>query len=287
MKVEVTLKQLLEAGVHFGHQTHRWNPKMGRFIFGARNGVYIIDLEHTIKYLQAAADFFSGLLSQGKEVLFVGTKHQAKETVRQVAESCGMPYVTERWLGGTLTNFETIRKSIARLEEVEKMEEEGTLKFFTKKEAASLNKERSKLVKNLEGIRNLRRLPGALFVIDSGAEQIAVREANKLEIPVVALIDTNSDPDCVTYPIPGNDDAIRSIKLITTTVGQIVMSSRQAYLQVRAAEAAKEAKEDQSDVKGQESTIDAEADAGASGEDDNEGGDDVKGKTPPASLKRR
>lgn len=236
MKLELTIKQLLEAGVHFGHQTQRWNPKMRRYIFGSRNGIYIVDLEKTLKCVQEACTFLGEVAKGGSEVLFVGTKRQAKESIKEVAARCGMPYVVERWLGGTLTNFETIRRSITRMEELEKMAEEGTFKFFTKKEAAGLRKERDKLNKNLEGIRNLRRAPGALFVIDPKKEENAVNEAIKLGIPVVALIDTNSDPDKVTYPLPGNDDAIRSIKLISTTIGQAVLQARQAYLASRPAE---------------------------------------------------
>ncbi len=236
MKLELTLKQLLEAGVHFGHQTQRWNPKMRRYIFGSRNGIYIVDLEKTLKCLQEACTFLGEIAKNGSEILFVGTKRQAKESIKDVATRCKMPYVTERWLGGTLTNFETIRKSITRMEELEKMADEGTFKFFTKKEAAGLRKERDKLNKNLEGIRNLRRAPGALFVIDPKKEENAVKEAIKLNIPVVALIDTNSDPDMVTYPLPGNDDAIRSIKLISTTIGQAVMQARQTYLAAHPAE---------------------------------------------------
>ncbi|MBI4431504.1 MAG: 30S ribosomal protein S2 [Candidatus Omnitrophica bacterium] len=236
MKLDVTLKQLLEAGVHFGHQTERWNPKMQRFIFGARNGIYIVDLEKTLKCIESACVFLNELVSKGQEVIFVGTKRQAKDTIKDIAQQCGMHYVAERWLGGTLTNFETIRKSVARMEQLEKMAEEGTLKFFTKKEAAGLQKEREKLSKNLEGIRRLKRLPGALFIIDPKKEENAVKEAIKLNVPVVALIDTNSDPDLVTYPLPGNDDAIRSIRLIATIIGQVVSQARQNYLSTRPAE---------------------------------------------------
>ena len=224
------MKQLLEAGVHFGHQTHRWNPKMKPFIFGARNGIYIIDLEKTQSYLQTASDFLHDTVAGGKEVLFVGTKRQAQESVREAAEACGMPYVIQRWLGGTLTNFATIRKSVARMETLEKMAQDGTFQYLTKVEVNMLEKEREKLFKNLSGIRNLKRIPGALFVIDPGNEAIAVREAIRLEIPVVALVDTDCDPDLINYPIPGNDDAIRSVKLVTSLIGRVVSEARQVYL---------------------------------------------------------
>lgn len=236
MKLDVTLKQLLEAGVHFGHQTQRWNPKMRQFIFGSRNGIYIVDLEKTMKCMEEASDFLKQVVSTGAEVLFVGTKRQAKDSIKQIAGECGMPYVSERWLGGTLTNFETIRKSVSRMEEIEKMKEDGTIKFFTKVEAAGIQKEYEKLSKNLSGIRNLRKAPGALFIIDPKKEENAVKEAIKLGIPVIALIDTNSDPDMVTYPLPGNDDAIRSIKLITSIIGQVVANAHKTYLTTRPAD---------------------------------------------------
>ena len=209
---------------------------MQRFIFGARNGIYIVDLQKTLKCMEEASVFLNQVISSGAEVLFVGTKRQAKDSIKEVAVQCGMPYVAERWLGGTLTNFETIRKSVARMEELEKMKEDGTIKFFTKVEVAALQKEQEKLNKNLAGIRNLRKAPGALFIIDPKKEENAVKEAIKLGIPVVALIDTNSDPDMVTYPLPGNDDAIRSIKLITSMIGQVVANARQTYLATRPAE---------------------------------------------------
>jgi len=211
--VEVTIKQMLEAGVHFGHQTRRWNPKMKRFIFGERNGIYIINLEITLSALERALTFLKEIALSGRDILWVGTKKQAKQSLSEAAVSCGMPYVNERWLGGMLTNFDTVRKSIRRLDTIDKMEEDGSFEFVSKKEVGSLKKEREKLKKNLEGIRKMRKLPEAVFVIDSNNEEIAVREARKLGIPVVALIDTNCNPDVIDYPIPGNDDAIRAVKL--------------------------------------------------------------------------
>ena len=222
MGEEVTVKQLLEAGVHFGHQTKRWNPKMARYIFTNRNGVYIIDLEKTLTYLMTTCNFLRGVAEQGGVILFVGTKRQAQEAILEVAQSNRMPYVNQRWLGGMLTNFETIRKSVARLEEIEKMEAEGTYKFITKKEVAKLKTQQEKLIKVLAGIRNMKRFPNALFVVDPKKEEIAILEARRLGIPIAAIIDTNCDPDLIDYPIPGNDDAIRSIKLICSVISKAV-----------------------------------------------------------------
>ncbi|HNV85533.1 MAG TPA: 30S ribosomal protein S2 [Candidatus Omnitrophota bacterium] len=227
----VSLKQLLEAGVHFGHQTQRWNPKMARYIFGERNGIYIIDLEKTLANLGKACAFLKGVARQGGKILFVGTKKQAKEPIETGAKKCGMPFVNQRWLGGMLTNFETVRKSVARLKAIEKMEEEGTFNFITKKEAAHLQKEKAKLEKVLAGVRDMTSLPQAVFVIDPNVEEISVWEATKLGIPVVALIDTNSDPDLIIYPIPGNDDAIRAVKLICEVVTNQILEGRDQYLQ--------------------------------------------------------
>lgn len=225
------LKQLLEAGVHFGHQTKRWNPKMKPFIFGERKGTYIIDLEQTAHKIAEACDFLKEVSSQGSHILFVGTKRQAQETIAFEAARCGMFYVNQRWLGGLLTNFQTIRKSVERLKELQTMKTDGTFELLSKKEAAMLTKEMVKLQKNLSGIVEMARLPQALFVIDPKKETIAVREANKLSIPVVALIDTDCDPELIDYIIPGNDDAIRAIKLITSIVADAVIEGRQKLLE--------------------------------------------------------
>lgn len=223
----VTMKELLEAGVHFGHQTRRWNPKMRPYIFMERNGIHIIDLQKTLQMLERAYKAVRDASAEGEMVLFVGTKRQAKEAIREAAQSCGMPYVTERWLGGTLTNFQTIRMSVAKLEELDRMSQDGTYERLPKKEVLRLEKKRAKLGTLLEGIRDMTRLPGMLYVVDTKKEQIAVAEANKLEIPVVAIVDTNCDPDVVDYPIPGNDDAIRSISLITKVIARAVQEGRE------------------------------------------------------------
>jgi small subunit ribosomal protein S2 len=238
---QVTLKQLLEAGVHFGHQTKRWNPKMKRFIFGERNGIYIINLEETLACLERALDFIKKTASEGKDILWVGTKTQAKEAVREAAQQCGMPFVTERWLGGMLTNFETVRKSIQRLDAIDQMEKDGSFQFFTKKEVSQLKTEREKLDKNLVGVRNMKKIPAALFVIDSKKEEIAVKEAVKLGIPVAAVLDTNCDPDMADFPIPGNDDAIRAVKLFCETVSQTIQEGRKEFEKFVAEEKAREA----------------------------------------------
>jgi small subunit ribosomal protein S2 len=223
----VTMKQLLEAGVHFGHQTRRWNPKMKKFIFTARNSIYIIDLKKTTERIEKAYQLIIDRASSGESVLFVGTKKQAREAVTGEAQRCGMPYVTERWLGGMLTNFQTVRRSLRRLEEIEKMSKDGSFEKFTKKEVLKLEKERKKLDKNLGGIREINRLPGVVFVVDTKKEKIAVAEAKKLNIPIVAILDTNSDPDLVNYPIPGNDDAIKSIRLISRVIADAVLEGKE------------------------------------------------------------
>jgi small subunit ribosomal protein S2 len=223
----VTMKQLLEAGVHFGHQTRRWNPKMKKFIFTARSSIYIIDLKKTAERIDKAFQMVKEKAASGESILFVGTKKQAKEAVTSEAQRCGMPYVTERWLGGMLTNFMTVRHSLRRLEEIEKMSQDGSFEKFTKKEVLKLEKERKKLEKNLGGIRDMNRLPGAVYVVDTKKERIAVAEANRLSIPIVAILDTNSDPDLIDYPIPGNDDAIRSIRLITRLMADAVVAGKQ------------------------------------------------------------
>ena len=210
----VTMKQLLEAGVHFGHQSRRWNPKMKPFIYTERNGIYIIDLKKTLQLLREAYGFVRDMVAAGNKLLFVGTKKQAAEIIREAAESCGMYHVNHRWLGGMLTNFRTIRQSILRYIELEKMEEEGVLERYTKKEIARFMREKATLERNLKGVKNMETIPGALFVVDVHKEQIAVKEARKLKIPVIAVVDTNCDPDMVDYIIPGNDDAIRAIRLM-------------------------------------------------------------------------
>ena len=228
---ESLMKELLEAGVHFGHQTKRWNPKMKRYIFGEKNGIYIIDLEQTVKNLEQACQFLTNLTSEGKMVLFVGTKRQARRAVDAQAKRCGMPYVNQRWVGGMLTNFQTVRKSVSRLQKLEKMKTDGTFELLSKKEIATINKEIAKLRKYLEGVISMNKLPGALFIIDPKKEEIAIREANKLSIPVVAIVDTNCDPDKVDYPLPGNDDAIRAIELMTSKVADSVIGGRQMLLE--------------------------------------------------------
>lgn len=230
----VTLKELLECGVHFGHQARRWNPKMQKFIFAERNGVYIIDLQKTIKQVNAVYHFIRESVENGENILFVGTKRQAQDMVREQAERCGMFYITHRWLGGTLTNFETIKKSIRRLKRIDKMVEEKNFGTLVKKEIGKLMKEKAKLEKNLIGIKEMADLPGMIFIIDTKKESIAVAEAKKLGIPSVGIVDTNCDPDDVTYPIPGNDDAIRAIKLFSTIVADAVLDAKARVLEGRA-----------------------------------------------------
>ncbi len=223
----VSMKQLLEAGVHFGHQTRRWNPKMAPYIFTERNGIYIIDLQKTVKKLEEAYMFVRDVVSNGDTILFVGTKKQAQDSIKDEAERAGIHYVNARWLGGMLTNFKTIRRRIARLTQLRKMQEDGTFDALPKKEVIKLNLEIEKLEKFLGGIKNMDKLPGALFVVDPRKEKIAVAEAKKLGIPVVAIVDTNCDPDEVDYVIPGNDDAIRAVKLIAGAMANAVMEGRQ------------------------------------------------------------
>lgn len=223
----ISMKQLLEAGVHFGHQTRRWNPKMAPYIFTERNGIYIIDLQKTVRKVDEAYDFLRSVAEEGKSVLFVGTKKQAQEAIREEALKAGMFYVNERWLGGMLTNFTTIRKSINRLKEIEAMQEDGTFEVLSKKEVITLKREQEKLEKSLGGIKDMDKLPGALFVVDPRKEKIAVAEARKLDIPIVAIVDTNCDPDEIDYVIPGNDDAIRAVKLLTSRMADAVIEGRQ------------------------------------------------------------
>jgi small subunit ribosomal protein S2 len=225
----ITMKQLLEAGVHFGHQTKRWNPKMKPYIFGARNGIYIIDLQKTVGLARNALRFVSDAVAKGGSVLFVGTKKQAQDAIREEASRSGMFFVTNRWLGGTLTNFKTVKQGIERLKTIDKMKGDGTYERLPKKEVAQLEREREKLEKNLGGIKELSRLPSALFVIDTKKEHIAVHEANRLGIPVVAVVDTNCDPEGIEYVIPGNDDAIRSIRLFTGKVAEACIEGKARY----------------------------------------------------------
>jgi small subunit ribosomal protein S2 len=233
------IKQLLEAGVHFGHQTKRWNPKMKKFIFGSRSGIYIIDLEKTEECINKARDFLLDITSKGEYVLFVGTKKQAQEVMLEEAKRSGMYYVADRWPGGLLTNFSTIKKSINRLKEIERMREDGTFAKLTKKEVARLEKELAKLNKNFSGIVLMERMPKAVFVIDTSKEETAVKEARRLGIPIVALIDTNSNPDLVDYPIPGNDDATKSIKAVANIITDTIIEGRKKFLSYMAQEGVK------------------------------------------------
>ncbi len=225
----ITMKQLLEAGVHFGHQTRRWNPKMKPYIYGARNGIYIIDLQQTMKLFDVAYQFIVRMVSQGEEVLFVGTKRQAQATIEEEAKRCGMPYVNHRWLGGTLTNFKVIRSSVERLKKIEEMAAEGKLDLLPKKEVLRVQREYAKLERNVGGIKNMERLPGALYVVDPNHEEIAVKEARKLGIPIVAIVDTNCDPDLIDYVIPGNDDAIKAIRLFTSKIADACIEGREMH----------------------------------------------------------
>ena len=221
----VTMKNLLESGVHFGHQVKRWDPRMKKYIFSERNGIHIIDLQKTIVAIREAYEAVRKTTSEGKSVLFVGTKKQAQQTIQKEAERCGMFYINNRWLGGMLTNFSTIKKSLARLKKIEKMEVDGTFDNLTKKEIASLQKEKSKLEKNLGGIKEMKELPGILFIIDTRKEEIAIREARSLGIPIIAVVDTNCNPEGIDYPIPGNDDAIRAISLFTGVIANAVIEA--------------------------------------------------------------
>ena len=232
----VSMKQLLEAGVHFGHQTRRWNPKMAEYIFTERNGIYIIDLQKTVKKLEEAYSFVRTLSEEGKPVLFVGTKKQAQDSVREEAERAGAYYVNARWLGGMLTNFRTIRRRIDRLNQLKTMEEDGTFDLLPKKEVVKLRLEIEKLEKFLGGIKDMRQIPGALFIVDPRKERIAVAEAKKLGIPIVAIVDTNCDPDEIDYVIPGNDDAIRAVKLISATMANAIAEGREGRMGAAAAQ---------------------------------------------------
>jgi small subunit ribosomal protein S2 len=250
------MKQLLEAGVHFGHQTRRWNPKMKPFIFGSKNGIYIIDLQKTVKLFKKAYDFVRDLVSEGETLLFVGTKRQGQDSIEEESTRCGMPYVNHRWLGGMLTNFMTIKKGIDRLKGIETMIEDGRIENYTKKEALKLHKEKLKLEKNLGGIKNMDGLPGAVFVVDPKNERIAVNEARKLKIPVIAIVDTNCDPDEVDFIIPGNDDAIRAIRLFTSLFANASIEGKNLYEEkLRGAGAAEEALTDEEETVAEEEVV--------------------------------
>ena len=233
----ITMKELLEAGVHFGHQTKRWNPRMKEYIFGERNGIYIIDLQKTLKMFKEASKYVTDLTGQGKVILFVGTKRQAQDAIAEEANRCGMFYINQRWLGGLLTNWITVQKSVKRLQELDEMATDGRYELLTKKEVIRLERERKHLQANLAGIKNMRRLPDALFVVDSNNEAIAVKEARKLGIPVVAVVDTNCDPTVVDYVIPGNDDALRAIRLFTSKISDSVVEGVQMAGDKRASDA--------------------------------------------------
>lgn len=222
----VTMKELLESGVHFGHQVKRWNPKMKKFIFGERNGIHIVDLQKTLKGIEDVYTFVRNVASVGASLLFVGTKKQAQDAIAEEAQRAGTFYVNNRWLGGMLTNFSTVRKSIERLKKIETMKEDGTYNVLTKKEVSQLEKEREKLEKNLSGIKEMKSLPGAVFIIDPKKERIAVQEARRLAIPIIAIVDTNCDPDEIDYVIPGNDDAIRAVKLISSKIANAILEGK-------------------------------------------------------------
>ena len=227
--ISIGIKELLEAGVHFGHQTKRWNPKMKPFIFDARNGIHIIDLSKSLTQLEAACDYLASVVGKGGQILFVGTKKQAQEAVKESAKACGQLFVTERWLGGTLTNLKTLKRSLNRLKQIEKMEADGSINDYVKQEQSAIRREAARLVKNLDGVRNMEKFPSALFIVDIKREHNAVAEARKLKIPIVAIVDTNCDPNLVDYPISGNDDAIRSVRMILSTVTQTITQARAEY----------------------------------------------------------
>ncbi|MBF0465177.1 MAG: 30S ribosomal protein S2 [Nitrospirae bacterium] len=250
----VSMKELLEAGVHFGHQVKRWNPKMKKFIFGERNGIYIIDLQKTVKGMEEAYNFVKDVASTGKDVLFVGTKKQAQDAIAEEAARSGAYYINQRWLGGMLTNFITIKKSIEKLKKIETMKADGTFDVLPKKEVAALEKIRMKLQKNLGGIKDMKKIPGAVFVVDPRRENIAVMEARKLSLPVVSIVDTNCDPDLIDYVVPGNDDAIRAVKLVTSKIADAILEGK-AMLN-------KELVEQAEDVKIEEKIMQDEAEEG-------------------------
>jgi small subunit ribosomal protein S2 len=246
------MKQLLEAGVHFGHQTRRWNPKMAQFIFTERNGIYIIDLQKTVRKLEEAYNFVRDIAAEGQSLLLVGTKKQAQDAIREEAERVGMFFVNARWLGGMLTNFKTMRRRVERLNQLKKMEEDGTFDMLPKKEVIKLRGEIDKLVKYLGGVKDMNRLPGALFIVDPRKERNAIAEARKLGVPIVAIVDTNCDPDEIDYPIPGNDDAIRAIKLISQTMANAVLEGRQGQQGAAALDNGEPENTDENDEEGNE-----------------------------------
>ena len=239
----IGVKELLEAGVHFGHQTRRWNPKMKPFIFDARNGIHIIDLSKSAQQLNAACEYLAGVVRKGGQVLFVGTKKQAQETIKDAAKTCGQLHVTERWLGGTLTNFQTVKKSIGRMKQIEKMETDGSINDYGKQEQSMIRREHARQMKYFDGIRSMDRFPAAMFVVDVKREHNAVAEARRLKIPVVAIVDTNCDPDLVDFPVAGNDDAIRSVRLILSAIVQAVGEAKADYDSKRARKGAAPAEE--------------------------------------------
>lgn len=256
------LKKLLECGVHFGHQTRRWNPKMKKFIFGERSGIYIIDLEKTEDYLAKACDFAQSLAAQGGKVLFVGTKKQAQDVMATEASRAEMPYINSRWLGGLLTNFETVCKSLAKLRKLEQMAEDGTLENLKKKEVVKINKEKEKLIRDLGGIRDMMDLPSAIFVIDAKREEIAIKEAVRLGIPIIGLLDTNADPDLIDYPIPGNDDALKAIRYISAAIADSIIEGRKQFMESETIRKRKEDAGKQKDKKSEaveESAVEAVA----------------------------
>lgn len=244
VSADVNVRDLLGAGLHFGHQTKRWNPKMKRFIFDERNGIYIIDLAKSLAHLKEAQQFIYDTVGRGRKVLFVGTKKQAQDSIKEAASKLGQPYIVHRWLGGTLTNHQTVRQSVATMRELERQEEDGTIGGGSKKEAARLRRELTKLQRNLSGIADLEDMPGALFVVDVNREAIAVAEANRLKIPVVAILDTNCNPDNIDYPIPGNDDAIRAIQLVINTLSQTIQQASNEWAKIQAEEARRRAQEE-------------------------------------------
>lgn len=248
----ITMKQLLEAGVHFGHQTRRWNPKMKPFIFGERNGIHIIDLQQTLKYFEVAYEFAKSVTAEGGKILFVGTKKQAQDAIKEEAQRCGMPYVNFRWLGGTLTNFRTIRQSVEKLKRLETWFADGTIERFLKKERLIMERLKKKLERNLEGIKDMDSLPQALYVVDPVWEEIAVKEARKLGIPIIAIVDTNCDPDLIDYIIPGNDDAIRAVKLITSKIADACLEGQEIYKEKMLAMADKEVSFEEEMLKAEE-----------------------------------
>lgn len=267
----ISMKLLLEAGVHFGHQTNKWNPKMKPYIFGARNGIYIIDLQQTVGMFQTAYNFVVDMVAAGGKLLFVGTKKQSQEAIREESERCGMPYINQRWLGGMLTNFTTIKKSIDRLNSLDKMFSDDSVRAFPKKEILKLQKEKEKLEKVLGGIRQIGGYPGGLFIVDPKRESIAVNEANKLMIPIVAIVDTNCDPDAIDYIIPGNDDAIRAIKLFSSRVADAVLEGKKRFEERLQAEVDKGSPEEQLKAEDEEADVPESVEReGLTGEEDTE-----------------